>query len=88
MKLINKCTLEGFIDANEDELLSRWDEYKYDKYCELNRGHKDDVYKSYPVSLMNTFVISGQLFNNVMHKYMHELKVGGERQVIDYINTL
>ena len=35
-------TLEQFIEQNEDELMSRWDEYKYEKY-EGELFHHDDV---------------------------------------------
>jgi hypothetical protein len=42
MKLKYKYTLKSFIDSNEDELMNRWDEYKYEKYCD-EVFHHDDV---------------------------------------------
>jgi hypothetical protein len=57
-------------------------------HCGLNRGHRDDIHNGYPLSLMNTYTVNGDLFEVAMEEYFHELKTKNVRLLIERFDTL
>ena len=55
-------------------------------HCALNRSHKDEKYLGNPVSIMNSYIISGNYFDSYKNALLNELHTNDTREILNNLH--